>query len=301
MNDSAEHTPPDPAERAFDIVGVLGSGTMGAGIAQLAAQKGYKVLLYDIEQRFLDRAEQRMADTLAQGMAKGKISDAEAEAFRANLALTLDLADLSPCDLVIEAVPESMDLKQQLFAALDAQCAPSAVLASNTSSLSITALGGATGRPAQVAGLHFFNPVAMMKLVEVIRGQRTADDTVAALTAFARSLGKTPVTALDTPGFIVNRVARPFYGEALKMLGEHGSRPEMVKTIDAVMKEAGGFRMGPFELMDLIGIDVNFAVTQSVYQAYFGLSRYRPHPIQQRMVAAGLLGKKTGEGFYKYD
>jgi 3-hydroxybutyryl-CoA dehydrogenase len=135
----------------------------------------------------------------------------------------------------------------------------------------------------------------------VIRGQRTADETLATLTEFATSLGKTPVQAKDTPGFIVNRVARPFYGEALKILGEHGAKPEMVRTMDAVLKEAGGFKMGPFELMDLIGIDVNLAVTQSVWNAYFQLSRYRPHPIQQRMVYAGLLGRKTGEGFYRYD
>lgn len=291
----------DRIQTPYETVGVLGSGTMGAGIAQLAAQKGYQVLLYDLEQRFLESAQARMAETLAKGVEKGKVSEVEAEAFRQNLSLTADFSALAACDLLIEAVPEDMDLKKDLFARLDAQAKPSAVLASNTSSLSITALGGATTRPEQVAGLHFFNPVALMRLVEVIRGQRTAESTVQNLSDFALSLGKTPVNAMDTPGFIVNRVARPFYGESLKMLGEGGGGPDQIKTIDTVLKEAGGFRMGPFELMDLIGIDVNFAVTQSVYDAYFGLSRYRPHPIQRRMVEAGLLGRKTGEGFYKYD
>jgi 3-hydroxybutyryl-CoA dehydrogenase len=285
----------------FQQIGILGSGTMGAGITQLCAQTGYTVLLYDIEQTFLDKALTNIRQSLQKAVEKGKFPAEKLEEALGKISTHIQLSDLADCDLIIEAVPEDLTLKQTIFRELDACCKPETILASNTSSLSITALGGATKRPQQVAGLHFFNPVPAMKLVEVIRGQRTAEGTLTALTEFSQSLGKTPVQAKDTPGFIVNRVARPFYGEALKMLGEQGSSSAMVKTIDSVMKEAGGFKMGPFELMDLIGIDVNFAVTQSVCQAYFQLSRYRPHPIQQRMVHAGLLGRKTGEGFYQYD
>ncbi|MBY0402269.1 MAG: 3-hydroxybutyryl-CoA dehydrogenase, partial [Cyanobacteria bacterium] len=223
------------------------------------------------------------------------------------IAPVTDLGALSPCDLIIEAIPEVMDLKKSVFKSLDTICPPETVFASNTSSFSITALGGATQRPSQVAGLHFFNPAPLMKLVEVVYGQKTTPDVIDQLMAFAKRLGKTPVKVKDTPGFIVNRVARPFYGEALKILGEsHGlasslSESQTIETIDTILKEAGGFRMGPFELMDLIGIDINFAVTQSVYDATFQEPRYRPHPIQKRMVEAGLLGKKSGEGFYQYD
>lgn len=285
----------------FKTVGILGSGTMGAGIAQVCAQAGYTVRLYDVERGYLDAGIHKLEESLNQAVEKGKLP---AELLDATLALIsghTHLADLADCDVLIEAVPEDLALKKHLFQQLDGLCGPDAILASNTSSLSITALGGATQRPDKVAGLHFFNPVPAMRLIEVIRGQRTSDATIEALQQFGITLNKTPVTARDFPGFIVNRVARPFYGEALRILGENGGTPEMVKTIDTVMKEAGGFKMGPFELMDLIGIDVNFAVTKSVYNAYFGVSRYRPHPIQEKMVEAGLLGKKTGEGFYKYD
>lgn len=287
----------------FDIktIGILGSGTMGSGIAQLCAQQGYEAQLYDIDQSLLDNAFRRIEASLQKAVEKGKLAAEQVPLVLGRLTVHTQLSDLAGCDVVIEAIPEDLALKQDIFKQLDSLCKPETILASNTSSLSITALGGATKRPQQVAGLHFFNPVPVMKLVEVIRGQRTSDETINALTGFAESLGKTAVIAKDTPGFIVNRVARPFYGEALKMLGEHGSNPDMLKTIDTVMREAGGFKMGPFELMDLIGIDVNFAVTQSVWNAYFQLSRYRPHPIQQRMVHAGLLGRKTGEGFYQYE
>lgn len=282
-------------------VGILGSGTMGAGIAQLCLQADYQVRLYDIDQAFLDRAQANIEAGLKKAVEKNKLAADKLDSALASLSLHTQLDKLADCDLIIEAVPEDLTLKNKLFCQLDQCCKPETILASNTSSLSITALGGATKRAGQVAGLHFFNPAPLMKLVEIICGLRTSEATVEMLTAFAQALGKTPVTAKDTPGFIVNRVARPFYGEALKILGESAGSPEMVRTIDTVMREAGGFKMGPFELMDLIGIDVNFAVTQSVWQAYFQLSRYRPHPIQQRMVSAGLLGRKTGEGFYPYE
>lgn len=285
----------------FTQIGILGSGTMGAGIAQICAQAGYTALLYDIEQSFLDKALGHIQDGLNKAVEKSKLSATKLEGALQRVSAHTNLSALANCDLIIEAAPEDVELKKNLFRQLDELCKQETILASNTSSLSITALGGATKRPQQVAGLHFFNPVPMMRLVEIIQGQRTEDSTMDALQTFAKSLDKTTVIAKDTPGFIVNRVARPFYGEALKILGEHGSDPAMIRTIDSVLKEAGGFKMGPFELMDLIGIDVNFAVTQSVWNAYFQESRYRPHPIQQRMVNAGLLGRKTGEGFYKYE
>jgi 3-hydroxybutyryl-CoA dehydrogenase len=288
----------NPSSSPFQTIAVLGSGTMGAGIAQIIAQKGLTVWLYDLEERFLSAAQERIQQAVADGVARGKVSEAEQAAVSQGLQTTTDLAQaVSQADLVIEAVPEDLALKRELFARLDAETPAEAILASNTSSLSITALGGATHRPQQVAGLHFFNPVPQMKLVEVVQGQQTAAETVARLRAFATWLGKVPVTAQDTPGFIVNRVARPFYGEALRLLAEQHPH----ETIDAIIKDAGGFRMGPFELMDLIGLDVNLAVTQSVYDATFQEPRYRPHPIQARMVAAGRLGRKTKAGFYTYE
>jgi 3-hydroxybutyryl-CoA dehydrogenase len=285
----------------FKQIGILGSGTMGAGIAQLCLQAGFSAVLYDIDAEFLAKAKVNIEASLQKAVEKNKFPADKLDEALQQLTLHTRLEALAQCDLIIEAVPESMAIKHQLFSELDRLCPPETILASNTSSLSITGLGGATLRPDKVSGLHFFNPAPLMKLVEVIRGMRTSDTTVETLTQFAKDLGKTPVTAKDTPGFIVNRVARPFYGEALKLLGENAGNPDMVRTIDEVMKSAGAFKMGPFELMDLIGIDVNFAVTQSVWNAYFQPSRYRPHPIQHRMVSAGLLGRKTGEGFYVYE
>lgn len=280
----------------MNTIAILGSGTMGAGIAQVCALKGYRTILYDISPEIVNAGLERVRASVNKGVSLGKTPPAEAEAALARLSAVSTLSDCAPADLVIEAVPESLDLKRDLFRQLDALLAPSALIASNTSSLSITALAGSTKRPAQVLGLHFFNPPVLMALVEVVGGAQTAPETVAAGVEFARSLGKTPVVCKDTPAFIVNRVARPFYGEALRLLGENATDPA---TLDTLMKSLG-FKMGPFELMDLIGLDVNFAVTQSVYNAFFQEPRYRPHPIQQRMVEGGLLGKKAGRGFYEY-
>lgn len=207
------------------------------------------------------------------------------------------LAQAAQVDLVIEAVVEDLAVKRDLFGRLDAAAPPHTILASNTSSLSISAIAAATGRPDRVLGLHYFNPAHLMQLVEVIRGDLTGDETVTAARAFVQSLGKKAVVCIDSPAFIVNRVARPFYGEAFRLLGERAADPQ---TIDRLITSLG-FRMGPFALLDLIGLDVNLAVTQSVYDAYFQEPRYRPHPIQRRMVDSGRLGRKSGRGFYDYE
>ena len=271
-----------------DQIAVLGCGTMGAGIAQAALAAGFSVVLYDVSAPALDHARARIETGLSK---QGHATAAE----RLRLATTLE--QIAGATLVIEAAPEQLDLKRELFARAGAICPAPAVLASNTSSLPIAALASATPDPQRVAGLHFFNPVHRMALIEVVRAPATDEATVAALLAFVRRLGKTAVLARDTPGFVVNRVARPYYGEALRLLGEGMAAPE---AIDAALERAGGFPLGPFALMDLIGIDINFAVTRSIYEQSFGESRFRPHPIQQQMVLAGRLGRKSGRGFYEY-
>jgi len=278
-------------------IGVVGAGTMGSGIAQISAQAGFETVVYDVSQEFIDKGLERIRASLQRFAARGKITAEEERRILARLTGVLKLDGLSASALVIEAAPEQLDLKREIFKKLDAICAPETLLATNTSSFSVTAIAGATRLPERVLGMHFFNPPPLMALVEVIRAERTSPAVVEKGLALARQLGKTPVTAKDTPGFIVNRIARSFYNEALRILSDDQAE---VLTVDRVMKEAGGFPMGPFELMDLIGIDINFAATQSLYEASFHDPRFRPNPIQQRMLLAGNLGRKTGRGFYNY-
>ena len=279
-------------------LGIIGAGTMGAGIAQVAALKKIDVYLYDINDTLLRQGTERIKADYKRGIQKSKLTNEEMLIALDHLKTRTNLMDLSHCEFIIEAIVEDTRVKKDLFKRLDENVRPTTILATNTSSISVTSIASATKKPERVVGMHFFNPAHIMKLVEVIRGQSTSDETAQKTFELAKFLDKTPVMVKDTPGFIVNRVARPYYGEALRLLGENVASLEQ---IDRLAKLVGGFAMGPFELMDLIGIDVNLSVTQSMYDQYFGEPRYRPHPIQKRMVDAGKLGRKTNEGFYKYE
>jgi 3-hydroxybutyryl-CoA dehydrogenase len=279
-------------------IAVLGAGTMGAGIAQVAAQAGFSTLVYDVKQEFIEAGLNRVKTFLKGSRERGRLSAEQEQEILDRFSTSTKLDDCKDSALVIEAAPEKLDLKRDIFKQLDAICAPETLLASNTSSFSVTAIAASTQHQERVLGLHFFNPPPLMALVEVIQGDRTSAATVEKATELMRAIGKTPARAKDTPGFIVNRVARPFYNEGLRILGDGDAS---VEIIDRIMKEAGNFRMGPFELMDLIGNDINFAATESLYRSFFEDPRFRPSPIQQRMVMGGNLGRKSGRGFYSYD
>ncbi|HEU4963554.1 MAG TPA: 3-hydroxyacyl-CoA dehydrogenase NAD-binding domain-containing protein [Bacilli bacterium] len=286
-------------ELVFDKpVGVIGAGTMGLGIAQVAAQTGYDVILFDINADVLAKSLDKLRATLEKLEAKGKFQPGEATAILGRISSTTDMGPFKNAAIVIEAAPEKLELKKSIFGQLEEITAADCILASNTSSIPITAIAGGMKTSERVVGMHFFNPVPLMKLVEVIQGMHTSDEVMRTTSEFAKSLGKAAVSCKDTPGFIVNRVARGFYGEGLRLLQEGVAD---VETIDKIARLGGNFRMGPFELLDLIGIDVNLDVSTSVYRATYDEQRYRPNPIQERMVQSGDHGRKTGRGFYRYD
>ena len=277
--------------------GIIGAGTMGSGIAQVAASAGWSVLLFDSQPGMAAKALEKISKNLHAQAAKGKITEAEAGDISQRICPSESLSDFRHCNLVIEAIVEKPEAKNALFRELEEIVSDNCMLASNTSSLSIASLAAACRNPQRFIGIHFFNPAPVMKLVEIIPAVQSSDETKGLAISIIQSWGKTTVVAKDTPGFIVNRVARPFYGEALRILDEGISD---MATIDHAMKSLGGFPMGPFELMDFIGHDVNFVVTETIFHSFYCDPRYMPSFSQKRLLEAGWLGRKSGRGFYDY-
>lgn len=277
-------------------IAVVGAGTMGQGIAQLAAMAGFEALLYDLNGEMLTKAAAAIDNNLKKGIERGKVTEAEREAALARLSYTEVLQELQ-ADVIIEAIIERLDVKQELFRALEEINSPDTLFATNTSSIPITQIAAGLQSPARLVGMHFFNPAHIMKLVEVISGAATEPETAAITYELALRFGKKPVMAKDAPGFIVNRVARHYYVESLKVVEEQVAD---FRATDRLL-EATGFKMGPFRLMDLIGVDTNFSVTTSMYEAFHQDGKFRPSRVQQQKVDAGHHGRKSGQGFYQYD
>ncbi len=277
---------------------IVGTGAMGRGIAQMAAQAGSRVMLFDTQAGASERARTELFAQWDRLLEKGRLDSAQNQLYKSRLECAESLAALAPCDLVVEAIVENLDAKAALFSGLEAIVADSAVLASNTSSLSITAIAARLRTPHRFAGLHFFNPVPLMKVVEVVAGLRTDSTVCVRLTAFVRQMGHTPVQAADTPGFIVNHAGRGYGTEALRVASENIAD---FATIDRILRDQVGFKLGPFELMDLTALDVSHPVMESVYRQYYEEPRYRPSVITAQRLAGGMVGKKVGQGFYRYD
>ena len=278
-------------------IGIIGSGTMGIGIAQVATTNNCKVFLYDQNSSQTEKSLEGLQKVLARLVEKNKINFEESENIYNRIKFCTELKDLKDCDLVIEAIIENKEIKQKVFADLEEIVSKDCILASNTSSISITSISSNLKNSSRFLGIHFFNPAPLMPLVEIIPGLLTDENLPQKIYELMKSWGKVPVIAQDLPGFIVNRIARPFYGEALRIVEEKIATPSQV---DEAMRTVGNFKMGPFELMDLIGIDINFSVTKTVYADYFYDPKYKPSLLQQRMSEAKLLGRKTGKGFYDY-
>lgn len=278
-------------------VGIIGAGTMGIGIAQVAATNGCKVWIYDANAKQVETATVGLEKTLTKLVDKEKISAEKMTEILNNISIATELKDFKDCELIIEAIIENKEIKTKVFTELEKHVSESCVIGSNTSSISITSLGAELQKPERFIGIHFFNPAPLMPLVEVIPSLLTEKSLAGKIYNLMKDWGKTPVIAKDIPGFIVNRIARPYYGEALRIVEENIAT---VEQVDEAMKTLGNFRMGPFELMDLIGVDVNFSVTKTVYNEYFYDPKYKPSLLQQRMSEAKLHGRKTGKGFYDY-
>ena len=282
----------------YPLVGLVGAGAMGRGIAQIAAQGGCQVLLFDAQSGAADTARAAVQEQWQRLLSKGRISEEQLQAWSARLQPVADMAALKDCTLVVEAIVERLDIKQAVFAQLEAVVAPDAVLVSNTSSLSVTQIAAGLQRPARFAGLHFFNPVPLMKVVEVIAGLKTDPALCDTLAQAVRQWGHQPVQAQDTPGFIVNHAGRGYNTEALRIVGEGIAD---FATIDRILRDQAGFRLGPFELMDLTALDVSHPVMEAIYRQYYDEPRYRPSVITAQRLAGGVVGKKAGQGFYRYD